>query len=118
MGVRLPKPRSVTTRSSASGRDTTTMPTTSSSASSSALAGRRSCVALHAVPFAPLTTPQVREKEGVGVGGAHEYLLDELLFRAAEARHASAAAALPLVLSHRQALDVAAVRDRDDHVLV
>ena len=60
----------------------------------------------------------VGEEEHVVVRRGDEELLDEVVFLELHAAHALAAALLLAVRGHRQALDVAAARDGDDHVLV
>ena len=60
----------------------------------------------------------VGEEEHVVMRRGDEELLDEVVFLELYAAHALAAALLLAVGGHGQALDVAAARDRDDHVLV
>ena len=49
---------------------------------------------------------------------AHEEVLDEVAVLHVHPRHAAAAALLLAVGRERQRLDVAGLRDRDDHLLV
>ena len=60
----------------------------------------------------------VGEEEHVVMRRGDEELLDEVVFLELDATHTLAAALLLAVGGNGQALDVAAARDRDDHVLV
>ena len=76
-------------------------------------AGLRQVVDLRAVDLAA-----VREEQQVVVRRAHEEVLDVVVVLEVHAGDADPAAALLAVGRERQRLDVAGVRDRDDHLLV
>ena len=76
-------------------------------------AAQRNLVHLDAVHLA-----HAGEEQHVIMGGGNEQLLHEVVVLEVDATHALAAALLLAVGGHGQALDVAAARDGDDHVLV
>ena len=76
-------------------------------------AGLGQLVDLGAVHLAP-----VREEQEVVVRRAHEEVLDVVVLLEVHARDADPAPALLAVRGQRQRLDVAGVRDGDDHLLV
>ena len=70
------------------------------------------------VHLQPVHAAAVGEDEHVGVRRGDEEMLDDVLFLRLHADAAFAAAALRAIHRQRRALDVAAARDGDDHVLV
>ena len=70
------------------------------------------------VHLQPVDLPDGGEEEQVVVGRRDDEVLDVVLVLQLHAHDADAAAPLLAVGRHRQALDVARARDRDDHVLL
>ena len=66
----------------------------------------------------PVDLPDAREEEDVVVRRCDEEMLDVVVVLHVHPHHADPAAALLAIRRHRQALDVAGARDRDDHVLL
>ena len=66
----------------------------------------------------PVDLAEVREEHDVVVRGRHEEVLDEVVVLERHALDALAATLLRAIGRHGEALDVAGVRDGDDHVLL
>ena len=78
------------------------------------MAGRfRNLIDLHTIDLA-----LGAEEQHVGMGGRHEQVLNEVVVLQVHTLHAFAAALLLAIGSDRETLDVACLRNRDDHLLV